>query len=930
MNAKTMLPLFLVLLVPACASAADYYVAKTGCSDGYSGTEAQPWCTVGKAVSTAAAGDTVYIKNGTYNEMNDLARSGSPGNPITFRNYPDHSPIVDGTGFSDAIFDWSGAPGGKADWIVLDGLEIRNFGNYGVAIRGNNNTIQNCNVHTNYTVGRAEPILIAQGDYNKILRNRIHDSGWNALNVQNANYTEIAYNDIYDAWYHGGVNVMSNTGAYYGMMEGNDIHHNYVHDTGQGAIYLRYQQNNKIYNNLIILGTDSNDHMNIYFSYGTTGGAPSRYVANTRIYNNVIIGGRWSIFNDAADNLIIKNNIIKEPAGTYFVNMYSTTLGHVIDYNLYNGSGNWNMGGTYYTSLSGLRGAGYEQNGLVGNPAFVNEAGRDFSINPASEATDMGQNLLPEGVTDDFAGTPRPQGPDWDIGAYEYVPTSAVFYVDPDYGESTRNGSASNPWISLASQEWTVIDAGLAGSDVTVYFSAKNANNDSNQISGYAVNVLRNDNSSHRVTLDGMSKYNANDMNPVWLGSTGPYKLEIRYGYPIGTGNDNRSYVTLRGFKPIGGWGGYGGQAIYYNGGNHVVIEYNDVSHSPDVTHGSLFQYGYAHRQSGGGNGGCTDIVIRNNVFHDSGGECLYFGGSENTGLPAHSNVLIEGNIIYNCGIYGPEGDCIDIKDENTNVTIMNNYCFNMTGGNAEGISSTGSAVRVEGNVVHNANKGIAIGTYWGRQNKGSIITGNILYNNFGDGIKISDDTDNPTTDVLISGNTVFNNAGNGITLGENADGLNNITIKNNIIANNIAGIGGWGTIPVYYMGYNDVYGNNRNYESPFPDLSGQYGNIVTNPLFLDTGNPIGQDGIWFTDDDGFVPQHESSVCRSGEGEVVMGALTCGPGQAYHPSDTNQNGCVETSEMIAFMDRWKLSVADVNMPEMMESIGLWKSGEDCS
>jgi hypothetical protein len=32
--------------------AATYYVAKTGCSDSYPGTESQPWCTIGKAAST--------------------------------------------------------------------------------------------------------------------------------------------------------------------------------------------------------------------------------------------------------------------------------------------------------------------------------------------------------------------------------------------------------------------------------------------------------------------------------------------------------------------------------------------------------------------------------------------------------------------------------------------------------------------------------------------------------------------------------------------------------------------------------------------------------------------------------------------------------------------------------------------------------------
>jgi hypothetical protein len=47
-------------------------------------------------------------------------------------------------------------------------------------------------------------------------------------------------------------------------------------------------------------------------------------------------------------------------------------------------------------------------------------------------------------------------------------------------------------------------------------------------------------------------------------------------------------------------------------------------------------------------------------------------------------------------------------------------------------------------------------------------------------------------------------------------------------------------------------------------------------------------------------------------------------------SDTDCNTCVDLSEMIAFMDRWKISSTDVPMPHMMESIGLWKSGTGCS
>jgi hypothetical protein len=68
---------------------------------------------------------------------------------------------------------------------------------------------------------------------------------------------------------------------------------------------------------------------------------------------------------------------------------------------------------------------------------------------------------------------------------------------------------------------------------------------------------------------------------------------------------------------------------------------------------------------------------------------------------------------------------------------------------------------------------------------------------------------------------------------------------------------------------------------------------------------------------------------RGADGTWDMGAYEFASGQQYHRSDTNTNGCVELNEMIAFMNRWKLSVADVGMPEMMESIGLWKEGTGC-
>src|SRR5690242_16221010 len=47
------------------ASATDYYVATTG-NDANAGTLDQPFATLQKGANIAAAGDTVYVRGGTY------------------------------------------------------------------------------------------------------------------------------------------------------------------------------------------------------------------------------------------------------------------------------------------------------------------------------------------------------------------------------------------------------------------------------------------------------------------------------------------------------------------------------------------------------------------------------------------------------------------------------------------------------------------------------------------------------------------------------------------------------------------------------------------------------------------------------------------------------------------------------------------------
>jgi hypothetical protein len=79
------------------AKAADYYVAPAG-SDSAAGTMAAPWASLAKAASTAAAGDTVYFREGSYplTAQTKLAKSGtSDSNRIAFAVYPGEHAILD-------------------------------------------------------------------------------------------------------------------------------------------------------------------------------------------------------------------------------------------------------------------------------------------------------------------------------------------------------------------------------------------------------------------------------------------------------------------------------------------------------------------------------------------------------------------------------------------------------------------------------------------------------------------------------------------------------------------------------------------------------------------------------------------------------------------------------------------------------------------
>jgi len=141
---------------PVAHASTAYYVSTTG-SDSNSGTSAaSAWKTLQHAADTAAAGDTVYVLGGTYNQKLKISTSGSAaGGYITFQNYEGQTAILDGTGLS--VSEGEGLVEiDNSSYVIVKGFEIRNYKTttrdrvpIGIYVYGSGNHIQllNNNIH---------------------------------------------------------------------------------------------------------------------------------------------------------------------------------------------------------------------------------------------------------------------------------------------------------------------------------------------------------------------------------------------------------------------------------------------------------------------------------------------------------------------------------------------------------------------------------------------------------------------------------------------------------------------------------------------------------------------------------------------------------------------------------------------------------------
>lgn len=191
------------------------YVATDG-SNSNKGTIDSPYATVYYAISKAKAGQTIYVRGGTYNQNIVITKSGTEGNYITIRNYPNEKPVFDHTNYptdGGAIIELS-----KVNYIHIQGLklcnkDLKSNSGYGILMRQGNHIIikdveiSNINVPdpTSSKVGANAIILYGNNASvpisNVLIDNcYVHDcqTGWNEAVTVNGNseYVNVINNRI--------------------------------------------------------------------------------------------------------------------------------------------------------------------------------------------------------------------------------------------------------------------------------------------------------------------------------------------------------------------------------------------------------------------------------------------------------------------------------------------------------------------------------------------------------------------------------------------------------------------------------------------------------------------------------------------------------------------------------------------------------------
>ena len=373
----------LVLLGCIPASAATYYVSPSGL-DSHTGLAsscadtAHAWLTIGKAVSTYAAGDTVNVCDGTYSENPSLTTAGTSIAPVVFQSvnkYGAHITPVEASGTNLINIG--------AAWIT-----VQNFDITGTPL---SNTAIKCN----------------GVDHCSILGNRVHDSGVQssvcnsgAAVQPTGNFDIVSGNYIYNVGVPRTAGFRCNQyhGIYYGFGTNATIQDNIIFEVWQGyAIQINVNggnvTNSVVSGNTVFNSGDDPHNSGGSFIFDCHATCDNNTITNN-IFANIQTSGRACIWE------------IQETG---------STLG---THNLYSANAQYNCAGDIW--VTGNTNAGFSL-GPTTHPQWVNYTGDQAgNYHLTASSPEIHAGVSTGCPATDFDGLVRPQGQTCDIGALEF------------------------------------------------------------------------------------------------------------------------------------------------------------------------------------------------------------------------------------------------------------------------------------------------------------------------------------------------------------------------------------------------------------------------------------------------------------------------------------------------------------------------------
>jgi|GEM_PF-4111225 len=334
---------------------------------------------------------------------------------------------------------------GYNEWLVFDGLELRNYedtplsfstSNVGSA---RNCTVKNANIHHNmgsgiYARRNAEGLLIEN--------NHIHHNFWEGVSLSGGRNYRIYHNEI-DHNSNNGI-WSGNGGPELYYVQDVFIHGNYIHHHGTAHLHpdgiQLYRTHNAVVDGNYLL---QEGHQNVWFSQngtiyftnniiinGVTGinSAPYSYNYNNLFYNSKVRYDAWQederyqTKHAEIKNNIFINSALSRPPEPLWPNL-------IIDHNFYSVSGY-----TLQTWINIGFGAGSIINPQAENPeslkSYLVNPPHDFHLKTGSPLIDAGDMNVP--AAKDIEDKRRFQGARPDIGPFET--THPYSFADCDNG----------------------------------------------------------------------------------------------------------------------------------------------------------------------------------------------------------------------------------------------------------------------------------------------------------------------------------------------------------------------------------------------------------------------------------------------------------------------------------------------------------------